>query len=482
MIKKALSKDITMVQIEKISIFQKLEKNPCEDELYRWKFSEDSTSRHIFKLFTGKFASDLTWLLVTSVAKQLTFDVRSIEGQIVYQIWDGDTYTYSQNSEQCSKAVTFKLENGTLSPVVVSFAPTDAQNVTPDDELNDSGSLSLYDVLDLRRSKRRNVQPERYLGCDELPDPDIDISRIGLIRESKLDYEDIPMALSVQDDHAHKTQKHRTDGHKTDRQEEMDKIISSYRKEVFGSLLNSQRNIKQMDLSSDSSDEEQEIIMNDQGEHPSQSAIVPLSTENNSGAGEVYPLAAEVSGTSAADISKIVSKYYSDRAGNVDEKRTSRTYYSKVEQQKKKKPAVNYSLVHSGWGWKAAYKRYPRAKRLRSTVTDWQNIYDHTRSSSTRRAFSASVYRELIRRCMTDIDSVVGQEQPPILDQWKEFQSNSSNQNEGKEKKDMDENEAGIPEEPEDSCEEEVSEIDILWKEMDMALASAYLLDEEVII
>lgn len=479
MIKKALSKDITTVQIEKISIFQKLEKNPCEDELYRWKFSEDSTSRHMFKLFTGKFASDLTWLLVTSVAKQLAFDVISIEGHIVYQIWDGDS-TYSQNSEKCSKAVTFRLENGTLVPIIVSFAPTDDQNMTPDGELNDSGPFSLYDVMDLRRSKRRNVQPERYLGCDELPDPDIDISRIGLIRESKLEYEDIPLALSVQDDHAHKTDRHRTDGHNTDRHEEMNNIVSCYRKEVFDSLLDSQRNNQQMELSSDSSDEEERYV-NDEGEHPSQRAIVPVYTNNDSGVGEAYPLAAEVSGINAADISKIVSKYYSDRSSNGDGKRTSRTYYSRVELKKKKKPPVNYSLVHSGWGWKAAYKKYPRAKRMmRSTVTDWQNIYDNTRSTSSRRAFSAGVYREMIRRCMTDIDSVVGQEQPPILDQWKEFQSmNSLNQKDTEKNKDRDENQEEIPEKPEDTSEDEISEIDILWKEMDMALASAYLLDDE---
>lgn len=479
MIKKALSKDITTVQIEKISVFQKLEKIPCEDEVYRWKFSEDSPSRHMFKLFTGKFASDLTWLLVTSVAKQLAFDVTSIEGHIVYQIWDGDGdgYKYSQNSEKCSKAVTFRLENGTLVPIVVSFAPTDGQNVTPDDELNDSGPLSLYDIMDLRRSKRRNVQPERYLGCDELPDPDIDISRIGLIRESKLDYEDIPLALSVQDDHAHKT-----DGLKINRHEEMNKIVSSYRKEVFDSLLDSQRNVKQMESSQDSSDEEQETDVNDQGEHPSRSAIVPVSTENGSAVGEVYPLAAEVSENNAADIGKIVSKYYSDRSSNGDGKRTSRTSYSRVELQKKKKPAVNYSLVHSGWGWKAAYKKYPRAKRMRSTVTDWQNIYDNARSSSSRRAFSAGVYREMIRRCMTDIDSVVSQEQPPILDQWKEFQStNSLNQKDNDNNKDRDGNQEEVPEEVEDKDEDEISEIDILWKEMDMALASAYLLDDEVI-
>ena len=113
---KILSKETTVVQIDQIMILQKLESVPSENQHYRWRTSEDCSSLLLYKLFTGKVCSDLTWLVVASVAKQAIFAVRSVEGRMVYEVLDVDCSTDSGSNSYC---VNFKLDNGILSPIIV---------------------------------------------------------------------------------------------------------------------------------------------------------------------------------------------------------------------------------------------------------------------------------------------------------------------------------------------------------------------------
>lgn len=81
-----LNKEITAVEIDKIFILQKLGKNFCEDQYYRWDFSKDCSTRQKTKMLLRKILYDLSWLLVTSSIKNISFDVRSVQNEIVYKI------------------------------------------------------------------------------------------------------------------------------------------------------------------------------------------------------------------------------------------------------------------------------------------------------------------------------------------------------------------------------------------------------------
>ncbi|KAJ6687806.1 SNF2 DOMAIN-CONTAINING PROTEIN CLASSY 2 [Salix koriyanagi] len=127
-----LSKETEAVGINEISIVQKLDNDPCEADnnqqeaqFYRWECCVDCSLVQRSKLFKGRFSADLTWLLVASVLKQVEFDVRAVQNKIVYQILGGH------------------------------ISDTNGTKQSP-----------CYDVASLRRSKRQNVQPERFLACD----------------------------------------------------------------------------------------------------------------------------------------------------------------------------------------------------------------------------------------------------------------------------------------------------------------------------
>lgn len=81
------------------------------------------------------------------------------------------------------------------------------------------------------------------------------------------------------------------------------------------------------------------------------------------------------------------------------------------------------------------------------------------------RSLNATAYKEMIDSYLKDVNRTPTTEEPPVMDQRKEIG------NFGQKK------EAEIPERED---EEQISEIDMLWREMEMALASSYLEETEV--
>ncbi|KAK6145563.1 hypothetical protein DH2020_022383 [Rehmannia glutinosa] len=171
---KKLSKETTTIKIDKISILQNFESKPCETQYYRWSSTEDCFSVHNFKFFHGKFSADLTWLLIASVQKKTAFDVKSIQNRIVYEISENNSHIGRANPRDQSYAVNFKVNNETLTPVVVQFVPSALDERS--DRHDEFGSFSSYNLTELRRSKRRHVQPDRFLACDNLPDYEIEVT------------------------------------------------------------------------------------------------------------------------------------------------------------------------------------------------------------------------------------------------------------------------------------------------------------------
>lgn len=66
-----LKKGTEVIGIDQIFILQRLDRNSCKNQYYRWDRSVDCSTLPNTKLLLGKFLSDLSWLLVTSSLKQI---------------------------------------------------------------------------------------------------------------------------------------------------------------------------------------------------------------------------------------------------------------------------------------------------------------------------------------------------------------------------------------------------------------------------
>nr|GME12672.1 SNF2 domain-containing protein CLASSY 1-like [Ipomoea batatas] len=404
-VKKTLSKEIKVVQLNQIAILQKIEQKPCEDKYYRWSLSDDCSTLQKFKLFTGKFCSDLSWLLVASAHKQVTFDVRSVHNRIVYEILKDENDIDATNSEFHSYAVNFKLENEVSTPIIVQFNP-DIPERGPEGDVYEAGPLVVYD--ELRRSKRRFVQPERYLGCDDyLTEFDVEMTRLVGGKMYKSELEELPMALSIQADHAYQNG-------------DIDKTLACYQQELRDNSLLS-RNRNRSDAHT-----ERKRVSGDKTSRQPHLAMVPLqlSAENNLFDQKENPLSFEDNEDLSAEIREIVSKYI---------------YVNGSSAVEMKKSSLNL-MQGRRWG-------QVKVSKLKFMGLDVRGG-----------GIGSSKKARKKRNCHPS-------EQPPIIDQWKEFQNTKSCQREPIEKAST-------------NNEEELSELDMLWKEMELALASCYLLDD----
>lgn len=436
LIRKAVIKDVKTINLDQISIIQKLDGKPIENKHYRWNQSEDCTSRRIFKLFTGKFSADISWLIVTSIFKQLVFDVSSVENRIVYQIWDGDGEKSLPDSENHSGAINFNFENANMTPVLIPFNQVDSQEENKDtSDTNELASLATFDLMGLRRSKRRNIQPERYLGDDDVSESEVDLSRVGLYRPNSSKYEEVPVAFSIQDDNSFNDEK------------KMDYVRKIYKEEGYLGKQNDTSKSKEVRT-------EVPYIQDRDGQrHPSSSGSKSRSSRPYIYADSYNP---EGSDDEVGDISDIWAKYFKMQGS------------SKIPTRKFKAPVSQYDGTGGLWKGKGASKR----SRFKRGTSGKESIYDSR--TSFRKSVCASVYRELMSRCMRNIDASINQEQPAVIDQWHQFQTGKAlEQREKNEEPSKKENEE---EEDEEMTEEK--ELDMLWKEMEMALATTYLMEE----
>ncbi|KAL0401146.1 UNVERIFIED_CONTAM: SNF2 domain-containing protein CLASSY 2 [Sesamum latifolium] len=394
---KKLSKETSMIKIDQISVLQRLELKPCDSEYYRWSFSEDCSSVQKFKLFTGKFCADLTWLIVTSVLKKTAFDIRSIRNHIVYE-----------------------------------FAPDTLQEGPEGREV---GFLSSFDPMELRRSKRRIVQPERYLGCDNLPDYEIEVTRLGESKTYKLEYDEtssdsdeydeMPLALSVQADNQYQ------------QYGGAEEWIRSYKKSNSRSNLGSAvLKHKSHKKSGSSKHPQKKSGALDKGPQGNELAIVPANTSAENSLDFFDKKFRNVK----------IPEDYSEDIGDM------------VESGSRRGPKGTRRKYHRRSSLSASLKR--------DCVYIRESIYDVR--SFRKGSVTAQLCRELIRRCMNNIDATLKNEpiQPPVVDQWKEFQSTTSS------------NKGNWMRNPQRTMKKKISEIDMLWKEMELALASWYLFDD----
>ncbi|GMN41227.1 hypothetical protein TIFTF001_010435 [Ficus carica] len=428
-VRETLSKEITAVGIDRISILQKLSLNSYEDQHYRWEFSEDCPSRQKTKLLLGKILTDLSWLLVTSSLKRVSFDVRSVQNKIAYQILQGgEDGTSSSNLH----AVNFRVDNGVSVPIVVEFALDDQHTVDPKCDMDEAGPSSFSDATGLRRSKRRNVQPERFLGCDSGSEIDIGYVRTRPYKIDRGEDDELNMPLACLFGPKKKAicaEAHTDKLKKRGRPRKIDSFVNRSTSETTTAKVKSSGTKRKEDQS--------------------QLAIVPFAEKSDPLAFQYY---------------QFQGKNPPNREKEFDEISPQRYYVNSGSSRGKKKRGYDSDDFDLETTWERArsYSKRPVQKKryhyVRFKNSSGERIYQ-------KRSLSAGAYTELINTYLQNIDCT-GNEEPPITEQWKENKKRVDNVG-------LSSNTEVPPEE-----EEEMSETEMLWKEMELALASIYVLDD----
>ncbi|KAH0850894.1 hypothetical protein HID58_095146 [Brassica napus] len=149
-----INRDSVIIGLNQISILQKFYKEQSGDQFYRWKFSEDCTTLMKTRLST-------------------------VQTKMVYEIVTDEASSSSLSS------MNITVEDGVSLSKVVMFNPADIVDL----EVNQETELYSEedDVVELRRSKRRVMRPDRYTGCDYQLDTNDGWVRMMPYRFEKLD-------------------------------------------------------------------------------------------------------------------------------------------------------------------------------------------------------------------------------------------------------------------------------------------------------
>ncbi|KAB5544407.1 hypothetical protein DKX38_012519 [Salix brachista] len=513
-----LSKETEAVGINEISIVQKLDNDPCEADnnqqeaqFYRWECCVDCSLVQRSKLFKGRFSADLTWLLVASVLKQVEFDVRAVQNKIVYQILGGEKEQCSLKSDNRINCVTFKVKDSILTPFVVQLVPTDACSETGHiSDTNGTKQSPYYDVASLRRSKRQNVQPERFLACDAPAE-----TEIGWVRS--LPYMPLKWKAAEDDDEEmHLPLAYLFGTHAsascTEEQTRTEVGVSSLKlellegipvsrtktglKEIKSIVVNRRehqtelgevqagmaKRIEHQKSGADNRRKRQKSTMADRIEHQTRLGDAESGMANRKKHGtQIKEVKLGVANRREHNDQLAIVPVHTEDVlvtfEQFDSPVKTPEHYSQeciefpISYYRKKSPAVHTkndldedSMFGNGRGRKFSTKKVQRA-RYRSTHLK----QDDSCATMTykRTALSAGAYNKLISSYMKNIDATIkSKEIPRIIDQWEEFKAKHSSDQ--KEKMEL------------SSVEDDgqSSETEMLWREMELCLASAYILED----
>lgn len=476
--RKKLSKEIETVGINQISVLQVLEQKPSENTHYRWHQAEDCTSLSRTKLFLSKFASDISWLIVASVQKETVFDVRSIEKKIVYQILDSNFSPYSTSVHL--SAVNFRTDGEITFSAVFPFVPVDNEEVPPVQEVKEEEDpFARYELTELRRSKRRNVQPERYLGEIGLEVTDTTALRIGY---KFWNQEDLAIVLvNDEDDTGHSVLEdpqsnlqqaieiYSGESHKIGveaKEENLIKDIQSEGESKDGDVQRKDRKRKYVKRAKENKgknvEKTERLARNVQRNN--QLAIVPLLDERNQMPREQSHLLNEIRPNPLdIDDDNVPLKFYKRR---FRERRTITTSAASTRTRRISE-LDDFDKEPSYGGRSSKHKQYPKFKH-RAFSSSRSDKYSEDPSRSKRKPLDISAYKDLISTYMKNIQLTIENKQPISTDAWKNLQGASS----------MYEKKAADEARPPEEEEEEESETEMLFREMELCLASVYFEEE----
>ncbi|CAI8586349.1 unnamed protein product [Vicia faba] len=468
---RTLCKDIKVFRLNQISILQKVDHNPCENQPYRWSSSEDCSSLPHSKLLLGKFLSDLSWLVVTSVVKKVSFSARSVENKMVYQILIGDSSTsLLSNSESHIDVVSFKNDNGMLVPIVSQVAIANTKRVCHAYESHADEASSSLNADGLRRSKRRHVQPERYLGC-EVKELDVGSFRNAPPVRINTSIKEDEMSLSLACFLRLHQNRHEKNGEKSQK---------SDRPNTSQKLLVYNRRPKNREL--------KKSCEVDQNEHNNQLAIIPLPDQdadpitvehcdlNRNVIRSNEPVSSDISlkyrhlvntPKPRKNINLLDTSGKSGDAESSDNAFLRSKFFGSSKLQKKSLGGLDDMELGNKWERiKRKSKKGFREGKYRSTYL--RNNDEGRTHNYKDRSLNATAYKDLINSYLLNINEIPVKEEPPITAQWKKRDTTNG---------------VGQKEEAEISHgedEEEKAELDKLWKELEVSLASSYFEESEV--
>ena len=437
--KHRMNKVPVLVGLNEIAILQKFCKEQSLDRYYRWRYSEDCSSLVKTRLNLGKFLPDLTWLLVTSVLKNIVFQIRTVHEKMVYQIVTDED---CEGSSSSLSAMNITVEDGVVMSKVVLFNP--AEDTCQDSDVKEEIE---EEVMELRRSKRRSGRPERYGDSEIQPD-----SKDGWVRMMPYRYN----IWNVSSD---------DDDEEEDCEDDKDTDDDLYL--PLSHLLRKKGSKKGF-----SKDKQREIVLVDKTERKKRkktegfSRSCELSVIPFTPVFEPIPL--EQFGLNANSLCGGVSGNLMDE---IDKYRSKAAKYGK-----KKKKKIEMEEMESDLGWNGpignvVHKRNGPHSRIRSVsretgVSEEPQIYK-------KRTLSAGAYNKLIDSYMSRIDSTIAAKDKAtnVVEQWQGLKNPASFSIEAEER---------LSEEEEDDGE--TSENEILWREMELCLASSYILDDHEVI
>ncbi|KAL8172373.1 hypothetical protein V2J09_024177 [Rumex salicifolius] len=506
-LKGKLSKEVTEVTIEQISIFQRFDLKPADhNKHYRWAASEDCSSVLKTRVFLGKFQADVAWMVVTSVHKQFVFDIRSIQNRLVYQVLDASLDSFA--SDVHLSGINFKLDGELVVPVVIPFVPFSLLEPVPrveeHEEEEEEMAFSSYEFHEVRRSKRRHVKPDRYLGEIGLEEQDITALRIGWKSlKPDIEEEEMPPLLlsnettsdesseeeedeqslryeiltrssgtkdrkkkSLQDEELSKTDEKTTTKKKT-KTISLSKLVSKDRENAPSEDVSAQKRKHQ--AGKQKIQDEQHL------------AIVPVQHyKNQVAAGEQKHLQAEINLNNDSLEDDIPLKFYKRRGKKgrgVGRSKKLSEMNSREEDDdddddgvlETKASRENYKYWDDDKAQASTSTKQTRGRKHRPLFSSsYKDSYtDHGSSSAAsgkKKTLDAGAYKALISAYMKNIQLTIENKLPEITDPLKQL-FGDKDLNEDIEDSDEEETEE----------EEEDSELVMLWKEVDLTLAALYL-------
>ncbi|XP_025667480.1 SNF2 domain-containing protein CLASSY 1 isoform X1 [Arachis hypogaea] len=471
---KTLNKDINVVGLDHIFILQRLEHTHCdEDQHYRWTSTEDCSRIPQTRLLLGKFLPDISWLIATSVLKKVSFFIRSVENKLVYEVLSNDIVIPPFHTESHINVVNFKLEKDMLIPIVsqVIVSRTERVDYEHQESHEDEVSPSSYNVQGLRRSKRRHVQPDRYLGCNSAPELNIGTIRtrpykLGTWEQVDEDHE-LSMPLSSLFGLKQISQDQDLDSSPKESKVNGCQEIIVYNRRAKA------KEAKPGDADRDIQLNELAIIphptlkhhkLNDMtcriGKHepdetPSKYSHLVNSTKQKRNSVNLLNFNPDNVLAQLEEVEK--SDGFSSRCHYTYSYSTSKFQRKALRDLDDMNLAPKWEGIHSSKG--AQDRRY-RPAFSRNRHPDEERTYKD-------RTLNATAYKELINSYLKNINTKPTKEEMPISDQWKQFQDSRSV---GKTKEIKISN---------TDYAEDTSELDSLWREMEVSLASSYIEDTE---
>uniref|UniRef100_A0A0D9X385 Uncharacterized protein n=1 Tax=Leersia perrieri TaxID=77586 RepID=A0A0D9X385_9ORYZ len=174
-----------VVNINNIFLLQKLQSKEVEEGSMKWNSLEDRLSLSKGRLFSARFSSEITFMIVLSILRGMEFNIKLVEGEIVYHIIKGyqaqssvDSMAIPPGFGKTMEIISFQLRGGVLRPTIrnIPITHVNKTNITEDmftvksDIDSESDKVpdvdTLYEHVDLRRSKRLKLQPDRFTSYD----------------------------------------------------------------------------------------------------------------------------------------------------------------------------------------------------------------------------------------------------------------------------------------------------------------------------